>query len=392
MLIIEDEPPLLDLLQQLVATIGCEVVGAATLGEARGLLKTAPHCAVVLTDQRLPDGMGLDFCKELRAFYPNSIRILSTGFIETDVLLQAINQGEIFRFITKPYNAENVLTLVRDGIARWKTDRENERLKTALIQKNEQLGNANTKLAAALDNSVDLCMDIMDRYDHLLAGHGERVARWCIAMGRELHLSETEIDTLRIAALMHDIGLVSVEREFHKRQQVGWEKLQAVQKAGLTSHPATSAQVVQFHPNQAVAEVVKCHHEWFNGNGYPEGIAYDRIPFLAAILAVPDAYDELPYMRQDTKEFIERNVSVRFHPEAARIFLHLFDNRPEFGEREREVTVSQMAEGMKLTNNVYNSLGVLLVPKGTALTDRHIMRLRQYNATEPIAQRIFISA
>ncbi len=390
-LIVDDDEQLLELLGEIVQDMGCISLQASTIAAARKCLAENKNISVLLFDQALPDGNGLDFCRELKRSRPETLRILITGFPETQVALTAINDGEIFRFITKPCTAENVQLTLREAMERFRLVQENQRLQAALIAGNEELQKTNMALQQALSNSVRLCFDLLDHFDHVLASHSSRVAKWATAIGKTFQLSPEELNSLEMAAEMHDIGLISVSRSAHSCQQLGWNDLSPSQQAALHAHPKTGSELVQFLQQKGVPEIILAHHEWFNGNGYPNGLAGDRLPLLAAILAIPDAYDEVPMERTDAARFIEDNLGTRFHPEVGRAFLRILQDRPEMAEREREVLISELEAGMKLSCNVSSASGVLLVPKGQILTPKLIHYILQHNVSDPLTQRLFIS-
>ncbi len=390
-LIVDDDEQLLELLGEIVDSMGCVSLQAASIAAARKCLEDNKHISVLLFDQLLPDGSGLDFCRELKKSRPETLRILITGFPEAQVALSAINDGEIFRFITKPCSADNVRVTLKEAMDRFRLVQENQRLQGALLAGNERLQKTNAALQQALSNSVKLCFDLLDHFDHVLASHSSRVAKWAVTIGKTLHLSTEELESLEIAAQMHDIGLISVSRSSHSCQQLGWADLSPSQQSALHAHPKTGAELVQFLHQKGVPEIIRAHHEWFDGGGYPNALSGDRIPFASSILAVPDAYDEVPMERMDAARFIEDNLGTRFHPEVGRAFLRLLQDRPEMAEREREVLISELEAGMKLSCNVSSASGVLLVPKGQILTPKLIQYILQHNVSDPLTQRLFIS-
>jgi response regulator RpfG family c-di-GMP phosphodiesterase len=390
-LLVDDEPMILTLFREFVQEAGCECFEAKNLTEARQLVQRHPNLGGVFCDQLLPDGNGLDFLRELKTTRPNLVRVLITGFPDTKMALSAINQGEIFRFITKPCEQEQVTMAIHEVIDRAKLIRENQRLHAALVVGNEQLQKANKALQQALSDSVKMCVEILDRFDHILASHCTRVAKWSVAIGKALRLSPEELDTLEVAAQMHDIGLISVSPASHRKQQIGLEELSPSLQAAIHSHPKTGAELVKFLHQKGVPEIIAAHHEWFNGNGYPLALAQERIPFLASILAVPDAYDEVPMDRNDAARFIEENLGTRFHPEVGRAFLRQLENRPDYVQQEREVLIGELADGMKLSCNLFSASGVLLVPKGQTLNSKLIQYIDQHNQSDPLTQRIFVA-
>jgi response regulator RpfG family c-di-GMP phosphodiesterase len=391
-LLIDDDHNIRDIIAEAVEILGGVVVHSETLAKAQEAIQKDPNFAVLLCDQRMPDGSGLDFCRRLKSEHPQIVRVLITGFPDMRVAVAAINDGEIFRFVAKPFTVDDLRIALHDAFERSRLTRENQRLQTALVTANEQLQKVNLSLEKALSNSFTLCLDILDRFDHMLASHSFRVARWAVAIGRQFSLSKEQLDTLEIAARMHDIGLISSSRAVHGIQQIGWDTLPPLPQTALHGHPKAGAELMRFLQHTEVADIILAHQEWFNGGGYPFGLAGERIPFSAAIIAVPDAYDEVPMARPDAAKFIEDNLGIRFHPEVGRAFLRLLSEHPDYSKQEREVLIGELQPDMKLTCNLFSASGVLLVPKGQSLTPRLIEYVHRHNQTEPLIQRIYIES
>ena len=138
-------------------------------------------------------------------------------------------------------------------------------------------------LVAALDSHVDG-----------RPGHATRVSRIANRLGRELEFSEERLHTLYFSALLHDVGMLKIERRHHRDPA-------RVQKHAVLGHRMLSPIRVW----KDAAPIVLHHHEWFDGNGYPEGLVGERIPLEARIIAVADAFDA---MTQDPEHRLSGNV------------------------------------------------------------------------------------
>lgn len=162
------------------------------------------------------------------------------------------------------------------------------------------------------------------------AGHSERVTRVAMAIGRQMELSEEEIERLHRGGLLHDVGKIGIPATVLDKPG----KLDADEMAIVRAHPALGARILQ--PIQAYEDVigiVRNHHERYDGGGYPDRLAGLSIPFLARVLAVADVYDALvsdrPYRAGWTSEaavqHIQERAGTHFDPEVAKAFLDLVD-------------------------------------------------------------------
>lgn len=160
------------------------------------------------------------------------------------------------------------------------------------------------------------------------SGHSERVTALAQRVGRALDLDESTLETLRRAGLLHDIGKIGIPgRVLDKPEALTDEELRVMQ-----SHTWVGARILE--PIDALRDVVPVamyHHEWYNGSGYPEGLAGERIPLLARVLSVADIYDALtsdrPYRdglaHEVAMEIIEEAAGSQLDPEIVDIFVKI---------------------------------------------------------------------
>ncbi len=143
----------------------------------------------------------------------------------------------------------------------------------------------------ALANSID-------SKDSYTRGHSQRVAEMAVEMGKELKLTERELKQLRYGGILHDIGKIGiVEAILLKKSSLTDEEMKV-----MRTHPMIGDGIIQ--PVSFLKEVrsaVRCHHEWFNGGGYPDQLKGDQIPFIARVVACADTWDACtttrPYSR-----------------------------------------------------------------------------------------------
>jgi len=159
------------------------------------------------------------------------------------------------------------------------------------------------------------------------SGHTDRIAQLCEELGAVLGLDETQMHDLRWGAYIHDIGKIAISDSMLKRPAAltreEWEIMQSHTKVG-----EKFARQLGF-VSQAAIEVVRHHHEWYNGTGYPDGLEGDDIPLLAQIFALVDVYDALttarPYSQARTPvaaiEEIESQIGTHFHPAVGEKFV-----------------------------------------------------------------------
>ncbi|MFN3691039.1 MAG: HD-GYP domain-containing protein [Fimbriimonadales bacterium] len=182
----------------------------------------------------------------------------------------------------------------------------------------DQLVRMENDVARALTRALELA------HPHL-AGHSERVASYAVAMGCELGLSKATLRGLRLAAALHDIGMLGLPNELLTVSPLSPEQWRQVQE-----HPRLSVQLVsRIHRFRELALWIECHHERWDGSGYPYGWRGEQIPLPARILAVAEAFDgmrtAMPYRPAHSEAYavaeIQRGAGTLFDPRVVQAFL-----------------------------------------------------------------------
>jgi putative nucleotidyltransferase with HDIG domain len=168
----------------------------------------------------------------------------------------------------------------------------------------------------------------IDASDPHTRGHSERVTRYSIAIAREMGLSELRVQTIEYAGLLHDMGKIGIQHEILLKPSALSEDEWALMK----QHPATGARIVSdLHFLKGAKGVVRFHHERYDGKGYPDGLAGDKIPLEARIVKVADAFDAMrsdrPYRRAlslaDALDELRRGSGSEFDPRVVGAFMTL---------------------------------------------------------------------
>ena len=367
--------------------------------------------SVIISDQRMPGLTGLELLARARQLRPDTTRILITAVLNLDTVIDAINQGEIFRFIVKPWLREEFLATVKNAVQRYELICQNSRLQAAtqamneqlvelnrsleqqvklVARQNEQLGEMNQALEANFVRSLELCVHTAQTFYPSLGSQTRRVTQLCQSVASVLKLAPEERRVLESGARLYDIGLVGVPRQIIRKWQENPDSLDVAEKALIQQHPILGQELAGFGSGlNSVGEVIRAHHERFDGTGYPDELRGENIPWLARLLAVAVAYASSRFDSSDALQEVKTASGSAFDPEAVRVLLRALPLAP-LPRKEKEVTLADLRPGMVLARGIYTANGLLLMPEGQHLNATYIEKLLNHNRIQPISQSLIV--
>jgi putative nucleotidyltransferase with HDIG domain len=296
----------------------------------------------------MPDLNGISLIKSLKTIDQNCIIIT---IMEEDNLgaLGEISKLGVYDFITKSVNLEKLLFLIKNGVELRSFTMTHQKLTQSLQEQNVALQRQNILLAKRIEESTKnltrLYEDLRSTYmrtikalahaidarDHYTHSHSENVAKYAVVIAEEMGLSINDIETIREACELHDLGKIGIGDNILSKTasltKEEWEKIKL--------HPSTAAQILEPLPFLSnVIDLVRQHHEHYDGTGYPEGRRGEEILLGARIIHLADAYDamtsarsyrEIPLSKEDTILEIKKNSGKQFDPKVVEAFLKVVD-------------------------------------------------------------------
>jgi putative nucleotidyltransferase with HDIG domain len=339
-LIVDDDELILKALSRILEAAGFEVLCYLSPEEALDAIEVeAPM--VVISDYMMPTMDGIAFLKAARARYPSAVRILCTAAEDFRVALQAVNAGEVFRIISKPWHQQELLGTVTQAAEAVKLRQENERLTAEVQRQNGQLREVNLRLEEMVQRRTQALLEgliaALDYRDAETQWHSRRVSLYARRLAEALGMTEPDLTVIEHGALLHDIGKIGVRdlvllkpgpltneewTEMRRHPELGWALLQRVDYL----RPASA--------------IVLQHQEKWDGTGYPKRLKAEEIVIGARIFHVVDTLDAItsdrPYRRSrpflDAREEIFRCRGSQFDPTVVDAFLKV---QPEDWERIR---------------------------------------------------------
>lgn len=409
-LVVDDEAIVLGALKETLERDGHHVVATTSPVKALDLLRDEDF-AVIISDHRMPEMMGLDFLIESRKIRPHASRILITAVLSLPTIVEAINKGEIFRFVAKPWLREELSVTIRNALHRHQLVTENERLTAQtqelnarlmvanaslarqikdLERQKSSLDAANRELATSYDHSLDLCRRILSTYDPYLGGQTKAVVDIAQCMAGTDHFTDQERHALKASAWLCDIGLIGVPRELLRAFRQAPARLTERERESIQTHPIYSQTLASYvDANPLVAETIRAHHERFDGDGFPDGLHGLSIPWPARCLAVAVGFVESGLSKDKAIEAIMADSGNAYDPEAVRLFLKV-THLVQLPRQVREIMLEELQPGMVLANGLYSPHGLLLVGEGQTLSASTIAKIRNHNLISAISQRLLV--
>lgn len=412
-LVVDDEEVIRLALEAILRQAGYAPTLAANATEALEFARRQTF-ALILTDQRMPGLTGSEMLAQIKEIQPDATRVLMTGVLELNTVVESINTGEIFRFIIKPWLREELLATIQNGVNRYELVRRNAelcqatramnmelaRLNQNLSQQverehaqNHQLELLNHALGQNLHRSIELCLKMMEIFYPAMGAQARKTAEICAGMAEVLHLPSEQAEVLHLSALLHDIGLVGVPRRIIKLAERSPLALSRAEVSLIEHHPILGQELAGFvHHLAEVGVIIRSHHERFDGQGYPDQMTGDEIPWLSRILAVAifAAENEQPEALQ--RESLERASGSRYDPDAVRAYSRYQQSRIPAADHkgQQEFLLQELQPGMVLARGVYNASGLLLLPAGQVLNEMQIDKLLNHNRVNRIRHSIMV--
>ena len=316
-LLVDDEKAITKALNRLFRKEGYRIMTAQSGPE--GLEKLQQNdgpVSMIISDQRMPEMNGAAFLEKAKSIYPDAIRYLLTGYSDLEAVVDAVNRGEIHRYLTKPWNDEDLVLQVKQSLEHFELTSENRRLTALTIDQNKKLNELNkgleqkvqerTKevfdknkaleevnrmLEASFMDSIRLLVSLVEILNPKLGRQMRQVAQLARQVAEVFELEIAELDKIEMAGMIHDIGLLGFPEELmHKEiHQMSDEEGRL-----YSDHPTIASILLEnVEKLSDVGEIVLYHHEYFNGSGFPNGLRGDQIPLGSRIILAASDYCQI---------------------------------------------------------------------------------------------------
>lgn len=395
-LCVDDEPNILSSLRRLFRPHGYRVLVAESGAAGLALLEQEP-IEVVISDMRMPQMDGAQFLEQVRLRWPDTMRLLLTGYSDIQSILAAINRGEIHRYITKPWDDNDILLIVRHALERRALEqlaaRQNEelRLLNASLEakveaRTREIAQANERLKSNFITTIKILASMIEMRDANLAGSSRRVADIARRIAVKMGLDARETQEIFIAGLLHDIGKIGFPDDM---LSVPVNKLAGDRLGQFRRHPSRAAELLMpLEDLKGVSAILAAQAERFDGQGFPHGKTGFSIPLGARILALAADYDNLQHgvmvereLRPDqAKQLVYDSTGKRYDPAVVDAFRQLMDGAAPEAVHDLPALTGELAPGMVLSRDLVTREGLMLLPAEHVLDERMIAQLCDYES------------
>ncbi|OEU64999.1 MAG: hypothetical protein BA863_08750 [Desulfovibrio sp. S3730MH75] len=244
--------------------------------EALRIMDEEGPFSVIVSDIKMPQMDGIELLSKIRTNYPDSIRMVLTGFADLEIAIGAVNHGDIFRFLTKPCQTEDLIKAVKAGVEQYR-----------LVHASREL-EAVRRIKEGLEGTIRAFTRVVELRDPYTAGHMDRTADIAVKIADSLGLDSDKIQGLHLAALVHDIGKVAVPSGILNKPG----PLTKAEFSIIKTHPLVGAEIFETMETEwPIQRIILEHHERIDGSGYPYGLKNDEILLESKIVAVADFID-----------------------------------------------------------------------------------------------------
>jgi len=369
-LLVDDDNNILDGYRR---SLGREFLMETALGGEQALKLAADNgpYGVVVSDMRMPGMDGIQLLSRIKAQSPDTIRVMLTGNAEIDMAINAINEGSIFRFLTKPCSKEMMAKTLTAALVQY-------RLVTAEKQLLEQ----------TLSRSIQVLTEVLSLVNPAAFSRAERARRYIHHIATSMKLPN--VWQYEVAAMMSQLGCVTLPSETIAAVYSG-EKLSPNEQAQYDAHPSVACDLLSKIPRlEPIARMIEHQNRPF-----PEASAAD--PEMAdmrlgtEILRLTLAYEQLIHKGTSRTEAVHTlsRQNKHFSPEFFHALVELDPNSEE-GEI-RQCRIEALSTGMIIQQEIRTGEGALLVSKGQEVTSPLLSKLKNLHARRLITGEVTVS-
>lgn len=410
LLFVDDEANILSSLKRLFRPHGYRIFTAEGGAQALEIMEREA-VDLVISDMRMPQMTGAQFLQQVNERWPDCIRILLTGYAEIADTIDAINKGHIFRYISKPWEDNDIVLSIQHALRQKQLEKANQGLEELTRKQNEELKDLNAnleqkvksrteelrqamgflevaheKLKKGFVTSIRVFSNLIEMREGVMAGHSHRVADLSRAIAMQMGMSEADMQDVFLAALLHDVGKIGLPDYLLEKP---YTSMTGEERGDFMRHPAKGQMALMaLEQLQGAAKLIRSHHEHFDGRGYPDRLKGLEIPQGARIIALANEFDSAQIgtllgkrlKPSDAVLYIQEGSGVRYDPAVLEAFMRVMKaDKTKSARVERVLHADQVQRGMVLSRDLMSEHGELLLSKDHVLDANLIGQIKGYS-------------
>lgn len=401
-LLVDDEKSILDSLYRFCRQRKWEAFRADGGAEALEFLEKET-VDIIVSDMRMPNMDGAEFLSKAHVKYPQTVRILLTGYADMEAVITAVNEAKIYNYLNKPWDDNMLESVITSALEYKKNEDERIRLTRELAELNESLENkvkertnelelavnkaqeSTRKITNNFRESLALITSLIEMQDGSASNYTNMIANASITIARALELSPKEIEQVRIAALLHNIGKLSLPESIRKKPM---NKLNSMELETFRTHTIQGEAVLSGMTGlKMVSKLVRSHQEYLNGKGFPDKLKDNDIPIGAKIICVTSDFQKLESNLlldevsgpEQSMEYIKSVSGSHYDARIVEIFEKYYEKHlKNYRTYLSQFSIDKILPEMILAEDLISSTGLMLLTKDTVLTQEHIDHLTVY--------------
>lgn len=410
-LFVDDEAQMLTALSRVFRGKQYDIHTANSGAEGIDLIKEHSF-DVIISDMRMPEMDGATFLAQTITLSPDSRRILLTGYSDQESTIRAINEGQVHQYMTKPWdNDELKQTVEKEFAAKQELSQAdpNSEDQSLLKQQVDSVASelANTRVFADLakdellkqyNTTIKMISNMVSQRISTPWEMDNNVVSHSVAMAKLIKLDAKNITEIRNAARLYQIGKMVLPDQILSKTL---NEMAADERTLYDTYPTTGADMLApLSTLDFAANIIRYQNENMDGSGMPDGLKGKEIPLGSRILRIVVDFQQLIHGQQftqslsfmDALEYMGKYVSIKYDPVLLQLYTRFIqrlikrDNVPQDSLKH----VDELEAGLMTTRDVITETGILLVAKGTTLTDTLISKLNLYQQRSAAQIAVFV--
>jgi response regulator RpfG family c-di-GMP phosphodiesterase len=338
--------------------------------EGLALIQSSGPYAVVVSDMRMPGMNGVEFLEKARSLAPDTVRVMLTGNADQQTAVDAVNKGDVFRFLNKPCEQKSLAGTV-----------------TAALRQHQLITAERDLLENTLRGSIKALTDILALTNPEVFGSATRHKRYMKRLVESLGLAaDWQYEAI---ATLSQLGCITIAPDIVRKRYAG-HLLSDDEYEAFVAHAIVGSDILSTIPRlDTVADAVRYQEKNFNGTGYPDDkISGEKIPLGARLLKVIIDYDLLESSGSAASEALSQMRKRAGHYDPAVLSALGTILKRDTNLVTRTYRIAVLADGMLLADDIYTKAGILLVSKGQETTLSVRKHLMNYNSMKQIDDEV----